>query len=124
MSRLNHFMAKTRPLRLLQFFVAIIIFCYAALTPSPQQILGQHADSYMHFLGNFLLYLSAWLALWRRISIFKLLLCLIPFSAAVEVAQYFSPPRTVDPHDFLANLAGLAAAALVCAFFQWVLRRI
>lgn len=124
MSRLDHFMAKTRPLRLLQFFVAVIIFCYAALTPSPQQILGQHTDTSVHFLGNALLYLSAWLALWRRISIFKLFLCLIPFSAAVEVAQYFSPQRTVDYHDFLANLAGLATAALACAFFQWVLRRV
>ena len=124
MSRLNHIMAKTRPLRLLQFFVAIIIFCYAALTPSPQQLLGQHTDTSMHFLGNLLLYLSAWLALWRRISIFKLFLCLIPFSAAVEVAQYFSPHRTVDHYDFLANLVGLATAALACAIFQWALRKV
>lgn len=111
-SRFDTFMHCSRWLRWVQFIVALVIFCYAALSPSPQ-LIGQHSDTSMHFVGNVLLCLSAWLALWGRLSIFKLILCLLPFSLCMELAQYFSPGRMVDIKDMIMNVTGLGAGAVL-----------
>ncbi len=110
--RLQYLLQLSQPIRIAQFVLAIAVFCYAALSPSPQ-ILTQHSDSSMHFIGNILLYLSAWLALWGRISIVKLAFCLLPFSGMIEMAQYFSPGRVVDIKDLLVNAAGLFCGAII-----------
>ena len=122
-SRFNTFMHRSRWLRWVQFIVALVIFCYAALSPSPQ-LIGQHSDTSMHFVGNVLLCLSAWLALWGRLSIFKLILCLLPFSLCIELAQYFSPGRMVDFKDMMVNVTGLGVGALVAWAVEIGIKRI
>lgn len=112
MRRLQYLLQLSQPIRIAQFILAVVVFCYAALSPSPQ-LLTQHSDSSMHFVGNVLLYLSAWLALWGRISIVKLAFCLFPFSGLIEMAQYFSPGRVVDIKDLLMNTAGLCTGAVI-----------
>lgn len=119
MSFLQQLWSASQPFRIGQFIVAIVIFCYAALSPTPQ-LLAQHSDSYMHFLGNILLYISAWLALLNRVSVFKLALFLLPFSCMIELAQYFSPGRVVDVKDIGINIAGLTVGALLSLLFQYL----
>lgn len=121
MSPFDVFIRRTWYFRFAQFLLAVIIFCYAALTPSPQ-LFGQHSDSTMHFTGNVLLFLSAWLAFWPRVSVLKLLLCLMPFSGAIEFAQYFSPGRVVDVSDLGANMAGLSVGACLALVLQGVIK--
>lgn len=113
----------SKPLRLFQFVVAMGIFCYAALSPSPQ-LIGQHSDSSLHFVGNVLLFLSAWVAFWGRIALWKLLLVLLPFSGAIEFAQHFSPGRQVDMKDLGVNVAGLASGLIIAAFVNAIVKRI
>lgn len=122
-SRLIRFQKFTQPVRILQFIVALVIFCYAALSPAPQFV-GNHTDTSMHFVGNVLLFGSAWVALWGRLSIIKLALCLLPFSCAVELAQYFAPGRMVDAKDMLVNVAGLGVGALISAVLQRLLGKL
>lgn len=113
----------SKPLRLLQFALAIAIFCYAALSPSPQ-LIGQHSDSSLHFVGNVLLFLSAWVAFWGRIALWKLLLILLPFSGAIEFAQHFSPGRQVDIKDLGVNVAGLTTGMLIAMLTHVFAKRI
>jgi VanZ family protein len=121
-SRFNDFMNASRPLRIAQFIVALVIFCYAALTPSPP-LFDQHPETSLHFLGNVLLSLSAWLAVWGRIPVFRLVLFLLPFSLMVELAQYFSPGRTVDSNDMLVNITGLGVGALASLLLEGLVKR-
>ena len=122
-SRFDTFMHASRWLRWAQFVIALVIFCYAALSPSPQ-LIGQHSDTSMHFVGNVLLTLSAWLAVWGRLSILKVMLCLLPFSLGIELAQYFAPGRMVDVKDMLMNTAGLGVGALLALLAQMGIKRI
>lgn len=113
----------TRPLRIFQFIVAIAIFCYAALTPNPQ-IVGQHSDTSLHFVGNVLLFMSAWVAFWGRLALWKLLVLLLPFSGAIEFAQYFSPGRQVDIKDFAVNVAGLCSGLTIATIIHILTKRV
>ncbi len=122
-SRLIRFQKFTLPVRILQFAVALIVFCYAALSPAPQFV-GNHTDTSMHFVGNVLLFVSAWVALWGRLPIIKLAVCLLPFSCAIELAQYFSPGRMVDAKDMIVNITGLGVGAVVSTVFQRLLAKL
>lgn len=93
-------------IRRLQFPLAIIIFTYYALLPGTQIHLAT-SDKVTHFLGNATLYLSAWVALAGRYRLLLLIALLIPYSLFIELCQYFSPGRTVDTKDMVANVCGL-----------------
>lgn len=122
-SRIVRVQKFTQPLRIVQFITALIIFCYAALSPSPH-LVGNHNDTSMHFVGNILLCLSAWVAVWGRVSITHLVLLLLPFSCAIELAQYFSPGRVVDAKDMLINIAGLMVGASIAQGLQMAFSRL
>jgi hypothetical protein len=93
-------------IRRLQFPLAIVIFTYYALLPGTQVHLTV-SDKTVHFLGNAILYLSAWVALGGRFRLLLLVSLLIPYSLFIELCQYFSPGRTVDVRDMVANVSGL-----------------
>ncbi len=92
--------------------VAVCVFTYAALMPA-SMLRTEQADSTLHFVGNFLLFLSAWLACYGRFNIGVVLLGLVPYSLAIELAQWLAPSRFVDSRDMLANGLGLATGAVV-----------
>jgi VanZ family protein len=100
-----------------QFFLAIGIFTYFALAPS-QQIQISGGDKNLHFLGNMLLYLSAWVALYGKFRLRLLIGLLIPYSLAIELGQHFSPGRNVDSHDMLANMLGLLSGFFLAFLLQ------
>lgn len=96
-------------LRLSQWPVAVVIYLYFALTSSAnlQMSVG---DKYLHFLGNFLLFLSTWTC-WRgHMRWPRIYIALVLFAGIIEGSQYFSEGRAVDPLDMLANIAGLTFA--------------
>lgn len=93
-------------IRRLQFPLAIVIFTYYALLPGTQVHLVL-TDKTTHFLGNATLYLSAWVALGGRFRLLLLISLLIPYSLFIELCQHFSPGRTVDWRDMVANVCGL-----------------
>lgn len=101
----------------LQFVLALAIFTYMALTPAPQ-LATQYSDRTLHFIGNVLLFLSAYVATAGRFRLALLVIFLVPYSAAIELSQYFTLSRQVDWRDLIANFLGLFAgysAALLTA---------
>ena len=109
-------------LRFLQFFAAIVIFTFAALMPQ-KYLAGVHAtDSSLHFLGNVLLFLSASLALYKKLRFTTLVVLLLPYSVAIELAQWLTPARQVDPKDIFNNIAGLVTGLLIvyCLTNTWI----
>jgi glycopeptide antibiotics resistance protein len=103
-----------RTLRVGQFVVAVCVFTYVALMPA-SMLQTQQADVKLHFVGNLLLFLSAWLACYGRFNIWMLLALLVPYSILVELAQWLAPSRMVDDRDMMANILGLLTG-LVIAF--------
>ncbi len=112
-----------RTLRVGQFVIAVCIFTYMALMPA-SMLKTQQADSTLHFIGNFLLFLSAWLACYGRFNIGLLLLALVPYSLTIELLQWLAPSRFVDSRDMLANGLGLLTGALVALFADRMLLRL
>lgn len=106
-----------------QFILALIIFAYAALTSSPGMGV-EYSDSTLHFVGNFLLIMSAFVATCGRFKLWLLAAFLVPYSLLIELSQYFAPARHVDIRDLAANFmglgAGLCAALVIQAFWQKV----
>jgi VanZ like family len=99
-------------IRRLQFPLAIIIFTYYALLPGNQIHLA-YSDKITHFAGNATLYLSAWVALGGRYRLLLLISLLVPYSLVIELCQRFSPGRTVDFKDMVANVSGLWMGFLI-----------
>lgn len=112
-----------RLLSIIQFFVALGIFSYAALMPS-DSITPPKCDYCLHFVGNVLLILSAFVATYGRYKIILFLFGLIPYSVAMELSQHFTRTRQVDPTDLSANLFGLIAGYIVALTVEFVWRRL
>lgn len=110
-------------LRILQFVGALCVFSFAALMPS-SYVNVHHSDSSMHFLGNMLLFLSAALACYGRIRLPALLILLLPYSLAIEFAQWLTPSRQVDPRDMFVNVLGLVTGLGVVYGLEWTWRKL
>lgn len=96
-----------RFVRVAQFIVAVAIFTGLALMPQRYIQTVPTSDSYLHFVGNFLLFCSAWVAWHRRTKITILIVLLVVYSVAIELAQWLTPSRYVDKSDIAANMLGL-----------------
>lgn len=107
-----------RYLRIGQFLLALGIFTYMALMPTPSLIISG-PDYALHFIGNVLLYLSACVALFSRIKLFYLLILLTPYSFCTELAQLMSPWRHVDVGDMLFNLMGLVVGFFIALLVRY-----
>ena len=106
----------------IQFVLAVCIYLGLLLIKSPPVSNVDLNDSTLHFVGNFLLFSSAWVAFGTNLSSIKILLLCIPFALAGEFAQHFVAERTVDPKDAMANLLGLFLAFVVCSNLKRIFR--
>jgi len=111
-------------LRRAQFYLAVAIFAYFALSSSPLQLVQNTSDKSLHFIGNILLFCSTWVAAFGSAGKLKALAIAVPYSIGIELLQYFSPARTTDPFDAVANLAGITVGFLLCIMFEWYLKQI
>lgn len=113
----------TRNLRVGQFVIAVCVFTYVALMPA-SAITAPQSDVTLHFIGNFLLFLSAWLAGYGRFNAWTLLLLLVPYSLLIELAQWLAPSRFVDSRDMLFNMLGLATGLATAVVLDRLLLRL
>ena len=105
--------------RVIQFFVAIGIFTFAALMPANYVPSGTQ-DHTLHFIGNTLLFLSASVAAFGRMKLGLLILLLIPYSLLIELSQWLTPTRQVDSKDIAANMLGLSCGYLIAHLTEWL----
>lgn len=89
-----------------QFYFLLVIYTYLGLIPYPANSVPVFNDLAMHFSGYAVAAFSIsfarpqW-AFWQRAAL------LIAYSFAIEVGQYFNPPRTFSLADMLANSSGV-----------------
>ena len=114
-------------IRIMQFLIAVAIFTGFALMPSKYATALPASAPSLHFIGNFLLFSSAWVAWHGRTKLWFLVVLLVIYSVAIELAQWLTPSRTVDKYDLAANMAGLFAAfcftTVVETFWQRLVRK-
>ncbi len=101
-----------RQLCLMQFFILLAFFLFMGLTPAPETYAPTFNDKFMHFSGYFIAAFSISFAYPQR-SIGHKAIFLIVFSIAIEIGQYFMPPRAFDLLDICANSAGVLTGLAV-----------
>ncbi len=104
-----------RPLCITQFYLLLIVYTYLGLTPHPENSVPVFNDLLMHFVGYTaaafsISFASPHRAIWQRASF------LILFSFAIEVGQFFNPPRTFNLTDMVANSSGVALGLCAVLF--------
>lgn len=100
-----------------QFYCLLAIYTYLGLTPHPENSVPVFNDLLMHFTGYVVAGISISFArplwpIWQRAAL------LIAYSFAIEVGQYFNPPRTFSLSDMLANSGGVIAGLLIIIILQ------
>lgn len=105
----------------LQFAAAITIFTYFAT--ATVHIPAGNTDSVLHFVGNFLLFMSARLAFLKFQGLWFVLAFALIYGTAMEVSQYFLPTRYFDPQDLLANWLGVFAGLSLALLIEFVVRK-
>lgn len=110
-------------IRLCQFSVALMIFFYAALMPLSPDDVQKIPTTFLHILGNILLMGSAWVALYQRLSLPKICLCVCAVSMTCEFTQSLTQTRVTDPWDFGCNLFGIGLGYIACWTAQRLLNR-
>lgn len=111
-----------RGLRVGQFVLAVCIFTYAALMPA-SVLQTRGTDTLLHFSGNVLLFLSAWLAGYGRISVWLMFAMLVPYSLLIEMAQLLTPSRVTNGGDMLTNTLGLLTGLIIAYIADRILVR-
>lgn len=95
------------------FAVSLGIMIAGLFREAPPEKLFEHSDKVGHLAGFALLTITGWLALYGKLrSVFILLL----FSLAIGsefIQAAFLPERFFSAMDMLANLAGIALAAML-----------
>jgi VanZ family protein len=95
-----------RFLCVVQFYSLLVFYTYLGLTPHPENSVPVFNDLLMHFAGYCVAAFSISFArptwpIWQRAAF------LIVYSIAIEIGQYFNPPRTFSGMDILANGSGV-----------------
>ena len=95
-----------RFLCVVQFYSLLVFYTYLGLTPHPENTIPVFNDLLMHFSGYCVAAFSISFArptwpVWQRAAF------LIVYSIAIEIGQYFNPPRTFSGMDILANGSGV-----------------
>ncbi|BAL24429.1 VanZ family protein [Azoarcus sp. KH32C] len=112
-------MSTSRRVRLLRsFFVAILIavFVVALLPTTYEPKIVSWQDKVEHVLTFFtitLLGAAAWPGRFRTLAA-----GILTYGAAIEIAQSFTSWRSCDVRDWVADAAGVLAAAVVAQFWN------
>jgi VanZ family protein len=100
-----------------QFYCLLVIYTYLGLTPHPENSVPVFNDLLMHFTGYCVAAVSISFArptwpIWQRAAF------LILYSIAIEIGQYFSPPRTFSAMDIVANSSGVFLGLVVVLLLE------
>lgn len=111
-----HFCAapERRVLWRLLLAALLIVITWLALVPAPPRTLTTGWDKSNHALAFASLAFTAVWALWQQPRHWpRLVLALVAYGIAIEIAQSFLPPREADWHDVVADSMGIALGLLV-----------
>ena len=111
-----------RSVRIVQFLLALAIYFYAALMPTNETPATLPAWL-LHFIGNVLLILSAWTALFYWWRFRHIAIACISLALLAELAQGATATRIVDPLDLVSNAAGLMAGGSLCFVLEKAFRK-
>lgn len=103
------FSPRSRPLWRALLALLLIAITWLALSPAPPPKVNTGWDKANHALAFGALAFAAVWAWWpqpRRWG--GLVVALLGYGAAIEIAQSFVPPRSADWHDLLADGLGIA----------------
>jgi VanZ family protein len=110
--------------------IARILFLLAALAVSVASLLPQQelpkigvSDKLEHLLSYFALAILGSFAVRERRSLLYLFVLLCAMGGVIELLQAFSPGRSPDIVDAVADGAGAAAGVLIGAAFRLLRRR-
>jgi VanZ family protein len=110
--------------------LARILFLLAAAAITVLSLLPQHdlpkvgvSDKLEHLLSYFVLAILGSFAVRERRSLLYLFVLLCVMGGVIELLQAFSPGRSPDIVDAIADGAGAAAGVLIGAAFALVRRR-
>lgn len=109
-------------LRLGQLLAALVIFAWMALATPPTELLKLTRDGVLHFIGNFLLMGSVWVAFYGRLSLKVSVPMAVVYSLSIEALQGLTQNRQPDPMDALANGAGILAGLVVVITMEHFLK--
>jgi glycopeptide antibiotics resistance protein len=109
--------------RKLQFGLALLIFAFVALMPGGL-VPKVSSDQSLHFIGNVLLFLSASVAFAGSARLGLLAVFLVPYSMIIEICQWLTPTRTLDPNDAIANMAGLFCGFCIAILGEFIWKKI
>lgn len=101
-----------RKLAQYQFWMLLISFIFLGLSSQPGHYIPMTKDLTMHFLGYIAAAGSISVA-YPKTSILKRFFSLWFFSIMIECAQYFSPARSFDLADIIANATGIATGLCI-----------
>ena len=106
-----------RFLCVMQFYGLLAIYTYLGLTPHPENSVPVFNDLLMHFAGYSVAAMSISFArptwpLWQRAAF------LVVYSVAIEIGQYFNPPRTFSGMDIVANGGGILLGLIVVILLE------
>jgi len=94
--------------------VLLVVITWLALVPAPPKTITTGWDKSNHALAFASLAFSSVWAVWRRPRQWGwLVLALVSYGIAIEIAQSFLPPREADWHDVVADSVGIALGLLV-----------
>lgn len=109
---------KTHLLRTAFLAALIAVFILALLPPPPVPEMMNSQDKVGHFMAFAALGLLG-LAAWPRHTT-TLVITLLACGALIEVAQMMTVSRQAETLDWLADAAGVAAAAMLWSLRQYV----
>ncbi|MBI3350785.1 MAG: VanZ family protein [Burkholderiales bacterium] len=104
---------ERRPLWRALLLLLLAVITWLALTPAPPKTLSTGWDKSNHALAfGSLAFSSVW-AWWQRPRQWPLLvIALLAYGGAIEIAQSFLPPREGDWWDLLADGVGITLGLL------------
>lgn len=106
-----------RCLCVMQFYCLLAIYTYLGLTPHPENSVPVFNDLLMHFMGYGVAAISISFArptwpVWQRAAF------LIVYSVAIEIGQYFNPPRSFSGMDIIANSGGVLLGLMMIMLLE------
>jgi VanZ family protein len=104
---------ERRPLWRVLLLLLVVVILWLALSPVPPKTVDTGWDKANHAMAFAALgFVSVW-AVWPRPRGWAwLVLALLAFGGAIEIAQTFLPPREGDWWDLLADGVGIAVGLL------------
>lgn len=87
-----------------------------SLMPSPPPSVIENGDKVQHFFGYAVLAVLGFRVLQRSVWVW---LAASLMGVGVEIAQSFTPWRSFDTNDMLANACGAVIGLLICRILVW-----